>query len=169
MKRTFLAVAILASALATLPQPGYAQAIPAGSVNFNAEDRLAVINLISSYGPYYDENRLDLSEKLYWEDAEIVGFIPEKNIASASEFFEWARPRRAKLKEKGIEMRHYLIPKIIRQTETAVAGIAYFQKYWIADGEALLNEMGVYKFEATKKVDEWRLSRWEGERDFASE
>ena len=172
MKRLFLAIAILATSFGTLPQPAHAQEespAPAGSVKFKAEDRLAVINLVSSYGPNYDENRLDLSEQLYWKDAKMVGFVPGKNVATPTEFFEWAKPRRAKLQRNGIQMRHFITPMIASQTETTVTGIAYLQKYWIKDGKISLDEMGYYKFEATKKGDEWRFSRWEFKRDFKSE
>ena len=76
MKRLFLAVAILATALATLSQPAHAQeesAAPRGSVKFNAEDRLAVMNLVSSYGPSGDDGRMEEWRRLYWDDAEMVG------------------------------------------------------------------------------------------------
>ena len=48
---------------------------PKGSLTFNGEDRLTVINLTSSYGPLGDENRLDEWRDLFWEDAEMVAVV----------------------------------------------------------------------------------------------
>lgn len=162
-----LSALITAAFLAMPIQQANAQAEPQGSVNFSAEDRLAVINLISSYGPYYDENRMDLHQKLFWEDVEAFGFSPEKIVGS--EFFEVARILRAKQKEKGIQPRHVLTPSIEIQTATKITGIAYLEKYWVKDGKVRLDEMGYYSFVATKRGDEWRFSRWEFNEDFKHE
>ena len=162
--------AMIAAALFAMPiQQVHAQAAPTGSVNFNAEDRLAVINLISSFGPYYDENRLDLYEQLYWKDAKMVGYVPGKNVATPSEYMELAKPQRAKLQENGVQPRHVITPMIASQTATTITGIAYLQKYWIKDGKQRLDHIGYYKFEASKRGDEWRFSSWEFKQDFKAE
>ena len=169
MKKAFFAIAIFVSSSAILSQPVYAQVTPKGSVKFNAEDRLAVLNLVRSYGPTGDEGRLEEWRRLYWDDAVLV-LGQGKEAATPDQAKEHETARGKRFIEEGIQRRHFVAaPMISSQTATEITGQAYVQVIWTKDGKGTLNPVGYYKFVATKRGDEWRFSRWELHLDTAGE
>ena len=162
MIRRTTTVAVLAAVLAmgaevTNAQAAASVAAPTGSVEFNAEDRLAVINLIQNYGPTYDGGRFDEWKSLFWEDCKMVGF-PTTTVSGNA---IWGSKRIEKFTASGVQRRHFLLPAFSSQSATKATGKAYLQLISIKDGKASLALVGYYNFVATKKDAEWRFSMWE--------
>ena len=133
-----------------------------GSVSFDAKDRLAIINLISSYGYFFDEGLLDAWKNLFSEDAKIIGLKPNKEAATISEYLDHATSRAKMFEEQKIQRRHFLGPvRFDRQTEDFASGNIYAQLYSTKDGEPKLVVTGYYVFKAAKAGSEWKIVYWE--------
>jgi hypothetical protein len=133
-----------------------------GLVSFDAKDRLAIINLISSYGYFGDEGLLDEWKNLFSEDAKIIGLKPNKEAATISEYMDHVTSRAKMFEERKIQRRHFLGPvRFDGQTEDFASGIIYAQLYWTQDGEPKLVATGYYVFKAAKAGSEWKIVYWE--------
>jgi len=151
--------AIILTAFFWVPmQPAYAQNA-VGSTEFDASDRLAIINLITSYGFFFDEGRLDDFRNLFTSDAK----FGEASIDDAVEGF---RLRVAEFAENNTQVRHHICcVRFDNQSESEARGTAYLELISIQDDMPTTVSVGYYEVIATKADGEWKISHWTGNAD----
>jgi len=105
------------------PDPGplesYESSFPAGTTKFNAEDRLAIINVIGTYSFTYDNYQIDKWLKLFTDKAVFAaGVVGQKPLVQTGEEFRtfWKK-RGAEFKKSGNKRRH-LISNIVFLDQT---------------------------------------------------
>lgn len=134
----------------------------AGDDSFSVTDRLAVINLINSYGYYVDELQMDNFFSLF-SDVPTVEFWQGATLITAGweSFRESAISRQEVFKREQIQRRHVLsAPRFERQGSDALSGHVYLQLYKAHMGTISLVTMGYYTFTAIRQRGEWKLDRW---------
>ena len=134
----------------------------AGHTSFNAEDRLAVANLVNSYGYYYDQFLLDKLHALFVEEPQLEFWIAgEMVVDSFPAFMAILRRRSAVYKSEGIQRRHLLTSlRFNGQSGGECTGQASVVLYSSDGAGTSLVTTGLYEFTSTKVDDEWRLSEW---------
>jgi len=136
---------------------------PAGNTSFNATDRLAILNLLHSYGYLFDENRLGEYEKLFSSTARFNNLVPQKTSATLEEFIEFLASRLKAFVANGVQRRHFLGPvRFDHQTPTKASGQVYLQLFSIEQGgppQLLLT--GFYSFSTVKENQQWKIDQWE--------
>lgn len=143
------------------PDPIATQAI--GSTSFDPKDRLAIVNLLSSYGYLFDEGKLDEYRNLFSESARFEDLVPNKKSASLEEFMTFLIPRAEYFNKNDIQRRHFLGPmRFATQTESTAAGQVYLQLYSIEQGgPPSLLLTGYYSFKVEKIDQQWKISSWQ--------
>ena len=132
-----------------------------GDTSFNVADRLAVINLVSSYGPLYDQYKMEEWRLLYTEKPAVEFWLGEKKLGEGIDMLSAiTRKRQDQFKREGIQRRHLLIPRIISQTADTITGEAYLQLLSSRGDKPSTITTGVYEFTAVNDGNNWKFSRW---------
>jgi SnoaL-like domain len=137
--------------------------VAVGSADFDAADRLAIINLLGAYAQMYDEDRLDEFRDLFTESPELVlwhgGGATSGDIETVMPVL---RLRKATFKAENHQRRHALNSIwFTSQDASEATGRCYFQVFAIRDGGAPVPEVtGYYEFTAVKRDGVWRFGRW---------
>lgn len=136
---------------------------PLGSTAFKPADRLAILNLVNSYGYLADTFGPKRFDELFTADASVVLRMGDKVMVDGLEQFrQFAGQRTEKYQREHIQRRHILsAPRIDYQDARTATGNAYLQYFEIPQGEApQLKFVGVYSFRAVKTDGGWKLSCW---------
>jgi hypothetical protein len=135
-----------------------------GNTQFNAIDRLAIINLINSYGFFIDQGRVTDFIGLFTDHPVIEIWHGENKIVSGWEQFkQTATERQARFRSEGVQRRHVLSPpRFDSQDDRSAAGQVYLRLYSIAGQVARLVSIGFYEFTVVKiqSQSQWKLHRW---------
>lgn len=135
----------------------------AGSVAFDAADRLAIVNLFGAYAYTYDHNRLDEFRQLFTESPELV-LLHEGQPLSADidTVMSLLAARKAAFKAENNQRRHALNSFwFSSQGADEATGHCYVQVFAIRDGGPPAADLtGCYDFTAVKRDGSWRFSRW---------
>lgn len=167
-KTTVSLLMLLAAAgsLAT-PQNLYAQitldasAEQLGGASPNSSDRLAVLNLVNSYGPLYDAASIRQWRDLFTATPVIEFWGGGTKLAEGIEAVMAALEKRhAEFRGKRIQRRHLILPRITSQASGVIAGSAYLLLLANDGTKPTFVGMGNYEFTAVKEGQNWRISRW---------
>jgi hypothetical protein len=134
-----------------------------GSVDFDAADRLAIINLLGAYAHTYDENRLDDFRTLFTEAPELVLMHDSGTISGGIDnIMRLLAARKAAFKAENNQRRHALDSWwFTGQSASEATGHCYVQVFGILDGGRPVPELtGRYDFTAVKQRGVWKFSRW---------
>ena len=134
---------------------------PLGDSSFNPANRLAVTNLVTSYGPLYDQFKLTEWRALFAEKPIIEFWLGDKKLGEGIDvFLAVARKRQAFFSQEKIQRRHYLTPRFISQNADTITGDAYFLLLTNKGDKPAFVATGVYEFTAVNEGGNWRISRW---------
>jgi len=137
----------------------------AGRTDFNATDRLAIINLIHAYAVEVDRFNLDAWFDLFTRDAIFVVRVPGKadEERSGEEFHKFSRQRFGSLKAGG-NQREHLISNIVfvEQTEDTAHTVIEALLTNTKDGKIFGGVPGInYEGWFVKsKGGVWKINRW---------
>jgi SnoaL-like domain len=134
-----------------------------GRVDFDAADRLAIVNLFGAYAYTYDENRLDDFRALFTESPELVLLHEGRPLSADIEaVMSLLAIRKEKFKAENNQRRHALNSFwFSSQSDREATGHCYVQVFAITDGAAPTPDLtGRYEFTAFKQGGAWRFSRW---------
>ncbi|HAC65299.1 MAG TPA: hypothetical protein DCF68_17670 [Cyanothece sp. UBA12306] len=133
-----------------------------GSTSFNATDRLAVINLLYSYGYFFNENKLEEFSALFAKSALIeLGQGNNKTIMNLSQWIEYISGLQTFFTQQQTQPRHVLSsPRFDSQSSDQVHGQSYLQLFTTKHGITSLVTTGIYDFTAIKAGNEWKLNHW---------
>ena len=144
-------------------------AVASGYPPVDVADRLAVINLIHSYGFFIDQYRMDDFFSLFTDNP-----VAEMWIAGELVMRDWPSlrgkiiERQEAFKREGTQRRHILsAPRFDMQNSSAIIGQSYVQLYTIKDGRLTMITTGYYDFTAVKQGTVWKIDRWIGHADAA--
>jgi hypothetical protein len=135
---------------------------PFGDASFNPADRLAVTNLVASYGPLYDQFKLTEFRALFVEKPIVEFWMGDKKLSEGMDnIMVLLQKRQDVFKQAKIQRRHFLTPRFVSQNADTVTGEAYFLLLTNKEGDKpALVTTGVYEFTAANEGDNWRISRW---------
>jgi SnoaL-like domain len=134
---------------------------PLGDASFNPADRLAVTNLVASYGPLYDQSKLTEWRALFVEKPIVEFWMGDKKLSEGMDtFMVFLQKRQDFFKQAKIQRRHYLTPRFVSQNADTVTGEAYVLLLTNKGDKPALVTTGVYEFTAVNEGDIWRISRW---------
>ena len=133
-----------------------------GATDFNTMDRLAVINVLNSYGYFVDELQLDNYFGLFSDSPVVEFWAGDKLITQGWEPFKaMAISRQENFRREKIQRRHVLsAPRFEAQGTDEIRGHVYLRLYKVQEGKASLVTLGYYTFTAIKQRGEWKLHRW---------
>ncbi|MDY7047248.1 MAG: nuclear transport factor 2 family protein [Microcystis panniformis WG22] len=133
-----------------------------GDTSFNATDRLAVINLLYSYGYLFNEIKLEKFLALFTKSASIeLGEGNNSTIMNLSQWREYISNIQQFSKQQQIQPRHILsAPRFDSQTDEQMSGQIYLQLFTTRHNTTFLVATGVYEFIAVKQANEWKLNHW---------
>lgn len=134
-----------------------------GSAAFDAADRLAIINVINSYGYFLDEFGAERLDALFIDTPTLeIWSGGKKLVAGLPQFRNLVQGRHENFKRENIQRRHILsAPRFERQDGGAASGQVYLQYYETqAGGRPVLATVGVYEFTAVRQGGQWKLDRW---------
>ncbi len=133
-----------------------------GSPSFNAGDRLAVINLLYSYGYFFNENKLEEFSALFAKSALIeLGQEKNKTIMNLSQWKEYISTLQQFSTQQQTQPRHILsAPRFDSQTSDYASGQSYLQLFLTKSNITSLLTTGIYDFVAIKQGNEWKLNHW---------
>ena len=133
-----------------------------GDASFNAADRLAIINVLNSYGYFVDELQLDNFFSLFTSVPTIEFWHGESMIADGWEQFKaMTISRQEHFRREKIQRRHVLsAPRFDVQSDDSASGHVYLQLYKTQDNRVSLVTLGYYAFTAIKQRGEWKLASW---------
>jgi len=136
-------------------------AVQAGHASFDSADRQAVLNLVSSYGPLYDDAHVKEWRDLFIEAPVIEFWGGEKKLVDGIDVvLKVMETRHKEFKAKNLQRRHYLIPRVISQDSRSITGDAYLLLLSNDGAKPTFVGTGRYEFTAMKQGDAWRISRW---------
>lgn len=138
-----------------------------GNTSFDATDRLAIVNVLNSYGYFVDELRMDDYFSLFTDSATVEMWFGERQIVeSQAQFKHLATSRQEFFAREKIQRRHVLsAPRFERQSGNTASGQTYFRLYKIHHNVTSLVATGYYEFSAVKNNERWQLDRWIGRLD----
>lgn len=128
----------------------------------NADDRQAILGLISGYSYGYDTQDWDLIESIFPEDAVLAGARGESVGRTA--VVSVLRRRRERLASEGIQTRHYQTNTLLNENEDGtVSGRTLMFVAWQRDGEPGPEPMhtGEYRDRFVHSRDGWHIARRE--------
>jgi hypothetical protein len=132
--------------------------IGAGDSGFNAEDRLAVLNILNSYGYYLDTHQMVEWMALFADGARFEGWQGDRLLSSGLEIFTATHDRRARFRNEGTQRRHILSGhRFDTQSATHATGQAYYQLYATTLGKTALVNIGVYEFSMVCENRSWKF------------
>lgn len=134
-----------------------------GRVDFDAADRLAIINLFGAYAYSYDNNRLDEFRGLFTESPELVLLHEGQPLSADIEtVMSLLAARKAAFKAENNQRRHALNSFwFSSQSADEATGHCYVQVFAIkAGGPPVPDLTGCYDFTAVKRDGGWKFSRW---------
>ena len=133
-----------------------------GNTSFNEIDRLAIINLLYSYGYFFNGGKLEEFSALFSQSASIeLGQENDKVIMNLSQWKEYISGLQGLFKQQQIQPRHVVnAPRFDSQTSNEASGQAYLQLFTTQNNITSLLTTGVYEFTAVKQANEWKLSHW---------
>jgi SnoaL-like domain len=139
-----------------------AAAKPFGDASFNPADRLAVTNLVASYGPLYDQFKLTEFRALFVQKPIVEFWMGDKKLSEGMDsIMELLQKRQDFFKQAKMQRRHFLTPRFDSQNADTVTGEAYFLLLTNKEGDKpALVTTGVYEFTAANEGDNWKISRW---------
>ena len=125
----------------------------------NPEDYLAILDLISRYSYYYDENQIDEFMELFTDDAEVdlVAYSKGKE-----DIRRQVTERRLSLGEQGIQLRHHQTIMVLNSIDDeTLHGKTYVLLTWHhRDTSNLeLRYSGVYDDVYVKTGDGWKFRK----------
>jgi SnoaL-like domain len=134
---------------------------PLGDASFNPANRLAVTNLVASYGPLYDQFKLTEFRALFVEKPIFEFWLGDKKMGEGIDtVLPLLQKRQELFKQEKIQRRHYLTPRFIRQDADTVTGEAYFLLLTNKGDKPAFVTTGVYEFTAVNEGGNWRIGRW---------
>jgi SnoaL-like domain len=135
---------------------------PIGDASFNPADRLAVTNLVASYGPLYDQFKLTEFRALFVEKPIMEFWMGDNKLSEGMDnIMVLLQKRQDVFKQAKIQRRHFLTPRFVNQNSDTVTGEAYFLLLTNKEGgKPALVTTGVYEFTAVNDDNNWRISRW---------
>ncbi len=141
------------------------EAIPqsnVGSASFDAADRLAIVNVLNSYGYFVDQLRMDDYFGLFTDAPEVEAwFAGERAVHDWKQFKDLSTARQEVFKREKIQRRHVLsAPRFDQQDNESASGQVYFRLYRIHHGTISLITIGYYEFTMAKQRGEWKIDRW---------
>ena len=127
----------------------------------NADDRAAILDLISGYSFGYDTQDWELVESIFAEDAVLSGARGESVGRDA--VVRGLRKRRERLAGEGIQTRHYQTNTLLQEEDGAVFGRTLMFVAWQHDGEPGPKPMhtGEYRDRFARTPHGWRIARRE--------
>ncbi|WP_235441185.1 nuclear transport factor 2 family protein [Limnoraphis robusta] len=133
-----------------------------GDTSFNGTDRLAVINLLYSYGYFFNEIKLEEFLALFAKSASIeLGQGNNKTIMNLSQWRDYISNIQQFSRQQQIQPRHVLsTPRFDSQTSDQASGQIYLQLFTTQYNTTSLLTTGVYEFTAVKQANEWKLNHW---------
>lgn len=135
---------------------------PPGTTMFCTRDRLAIINVLNSYGYFLDEEKMDDFFGLFTDAPVIEGWRgSDLLVAGWAKFREVTLNRRDHFRQNRIQRRHILsAPRFDRQSGEAATGQLYFQLYKsFEQTTTTLVTIGYYEFTAVKIAADWKIDR----------
>ncbi len=154
----FWPAALLVSLIAVTAQ---AADKPVGDAAFNASDRLAVVNLVSSYGPLYDQFKMTEWRALFVEKPVLEFWLNgKKQLEGIDLLLAITQKRQEYFKQEKLQRRHFLTPRFVRQTADTITGEAYFQLLTNKGDKPAFVTTGLYEFTAVNEGNQWKFSRW---------
>ncbi len=133
-----------------------------GSTSFDTRDRLAIINLLYSYGYFFNENKLEEFSALFAKSALIeLGQGKNKTIMNLSQWKEYISSLQQFSTQQQTQPRHILsAPRFDSQTSEQASGQSYLQLFSTKNKITSLVTTGIYDFVAIKQGFEWKLKHW---------
>lgn len=142
-----------------------------GVTEFDVRDRLAIINVLHSYGFFIDSLRYDDYFGLFTDHPQIEFRLKGQSILAG--FDEWKAytiERQERFRREGIQRRHVLTaPRFDRQESDIATGQIYVQLYKVEGGILSLILTGFYEFTAVKIHNGWKIDRWIGNTDLPND
>lgn len=138
-----------------------------GDPSFDVADRLAIVNVLNSYGYFVDELRMDDFFGLFTDSPTVEVWRSDKQVVDSwARFKHLATSRQEFFARENIQRRHVLsAPRFERQSVKAASGQVYLRLYKVYKGVVSLITMGYYEFTAVKKNGHWNIDRWIGRLD----
>ena len=132
-----------------------------GQASFDAADRQAVLNLVRSYGPFYDGGFVQEWRDLFVETP-VIEFWggTAKLLDGLPAALTVLEVRQKEFKAKSLQRRHFLTPRVISQDPASITGDAYLLLLSNDGAKPAFVGTGRYEFAAVKQGDAWRISRW---------
>jgi len=127
----------------------------------NADDRQAILDLISSYSYAYDANDLERFSALFQTDAVLDG-ERRGSVTGNAQIREVMTARRQWLAEQGIQPRHYQTNTVLTEmAEGHVQARTMVLVTWQRSGEPepRVVHTGSYDDEFRKTAEGWRFSK----------
>ena len=133
-----------------------------GETSFDATDRLAIINLLYSYGYFFNEAKLEEFSALFAKSASIeLGQGNNRTIMNLSQWRTYILSLQEFSQQQQIQPRHVLsAPRFDSQTGDQASGQVYLQLFTTKNDLTSLLTTGVYEFTAVKQANEWKLNHW---------
>lgn len=128
----------------------------------NAEDRQAILDLISRYSHSYDANDMEGFAALFDKDAVLTSPRLGMKTTSSAQICQAMAARRQMLAEQGIQPRHYQTNTLLTENaEGHVRGRTMILVTWQHAGEPEPKVMhtGVYEEEFRKTGEGWKFSK----------
>ena len=136
--------------------------IPPGATTFDVADRLAIVNLLHSYGWLLDGFRMDDYFALFTASPTIEVWSTTSRLFEGWQTFrQTAASRREHFRQIGVQRRHVLAaPRFDTQGIDHAAGQVYMQMYKTQQNLITLVAVGYYEFAVVKQGGEWKIDRW---------
>lgn len=133
-----------------------------GNSSFNARDRLAVMNLLNSYGYFFNENKLEEFSDLFDTSAVIeLGDGSNKTTMNLSQWRKYISNLQQFFRQQQIQPRHIVsATRFDSQTGEQMTGQSYLQLFTTQHNMTSLVTTGIYEFTAIQQEDNWKLSHW---------
>ena len=134
--------------------------IPLGRCTMNADDRQAILDLISSYSYAYDANDLERFGGLF--EANAVATFRQGNLTGNAQIREAMAARRQWVAQQGIQPRHYQTNTMLAEiAEGHVKGTTMILVTWQRSGEPepRVVHTGFYDDEFRRTAEGWRFSK----------
>ena len=142
---------------------------PGDAGDMDVADRLAVINLIQSYGFFIDQLRMEVFFSRFTDAPTAEVWISGKLVLG-----DWPSlrsriiARQEAFRREGTQRRHILsAPRFDAQSNSTMSGQVYVQLYTIKNSRPALITTGYYDFAVIKQGASWKIDRWIAHADAA--
>ena len=153
-----------AGSVAPAALESYRSSTPAGSTDFNAADRLAIINLVKVYALTYDNYEIDKWLSLFTDKAVFVAGVPGQKplVQSGKTFREFWKQRGAAFEKSGNKRRHLISNVVFLDQTSQTAHISAVGLLMNTKNGAEVSVLTPLNYEGwfVKHDGVWKIEKW---------